>query len=124
MATFDVLQRTVDTLQCGLLVFLFGFWAYFRLSWRSHAFGIAVGLGTLISVNLATAAIRSQIEPATPTLGSNLCTLVGEASNLGCVLLWLAYILSPERPQQPVVRSLPEYDLENWNQELRRFLQQ
>ena len=51
MSGFYVLQRTVDVLLCGLLLFLFAFSGFVGLSWRSQAFGIALGLGILATVS-------------------------------------------------------------------------
>src|SRR5579859_4398512 len=57
-ATTFASDRAVSVLQCGLLISLFLFSRYFRLGWRSPAFGIALGLGTFASAELAVAAIR------------------------------------------------------------------
>jgi hypothetical protein len=42
----------------------------------------------------------------------------------GCVLIWIFYLVAPEREPQMTVNALPKYDLEIWNQELQRLLQQ
>ena len=40
-----------------------------------------------------------------------------------CVLIWLAYLWLPERVSQFAVKSVPEHDLETWNEELQRLIQ-
>jgi len=120
MLATNTLDRTVSLLQCGLLLSLLIFSRYFALSLRSHAFGIALGLGTYASVQLATSAVllyvgsTSNPFPNFLTMGTYHC----------CVLIWMFYLLMPERTSYLALRELPKHDLEIWNQELQRLLQQ
>src|SRR5690349_16095370 len=52
LSAISILSRAVSLVQSGLLVFLFVFASALGLSWRSYAFGIAVGLGLYSTVNL------------------------------------------------------------------------
>jgi len=121
---FFLVQRSVNILQCGLLLFLLLFSRYFNLPLRSYAFGIAIGLGILAAVNLATAAIRSQVEPAGWGPANRVMNVVGEGAYLACVLVWFAYLLFPKKELGAEVRVLPQHDLETWNEELERLLHQ
>ncbi len=112
-----ILDRTVSLMQCGLLMFLFLFSRYFALSWRNYAFGIALGFGILASSELANSAIRSQI-----AVGSYLLDSLGMAAYHCCVLIWIFYLVAPERTSYRRPIQLPEQDLEVWNQELQRLL--
>ena len=52
-----ILEQTIYLIECGLILFLFLFAAYFKLSWSRSAFGITLGLGCLghrTSCNLGT----------------------------------------------------------------------
>jgi len=40
-----------------------------------------------------------------------------------CVLIWMFYLMRPEREAQQAPKTLPKYDLDIWNQELQRLLQ-
>jgi uncharacterized membrane protein len=124
MSGFFVLQRTVDALSCGLLLVLFAFPRLIGFSWRSQAFGIALGLGILASVSLATSAIRSQVEPIARNQTVEIIELIVQGTYLSSLLVWIAYLFMPERALRPVVKTLPEHDLETWNQELQRLLHQ
>lgn len=112
-------DRAVMVLQCGLLVALFLFSRYFVLSWRSRAFGIALGLGAFASAELAIMAMRLYI-PGTdeafdlPSMGIYHL----------CVLVWILYVARAEREPRVTVNTLPTCDLEIWNSELQRLLQQ
>jgi len=117
------LDRTVSVLQCGLLISLFLFSRYFALSWRSQAFGIALGLGVFASVELATSAVWLHLGD----FGNALVNLITMATYNCCCVIWIIYLMAEDRkPQHPRKRlaELPRYDLEIWNQELQRLLQQ
>lgn len=119
MQVTNTLDRTVSLLQCGLLLSVFIFSHYFALSLRSYAFGIALGLGTYASVQMATSAVllyvgsTSNRLPNFLTMGAYHC----------CVLIWMFYLAVPERQTHHAVNPLPEHNLDIWNQELHRLLQ-
>ena len=118
MSIVHVLHRAASILQCGLLIGLFFFSSYLGLSWRSYIFGIALGVGAVASGDLIAAAIRSQTGYTYNvflnyfTMGIYHCSVV----------VWIFYLLAPERISQYNLKTLPENDLELWNQELRRLL--
>jgi hypothetical protein len=114
-----ILDRTFSIVQCGLLISMFVFSRYFALSWRSSAFGIALGFGIFASVELASSAIRSQVGES----GNHFLDYFTMATYHLCVLIWLFYMLAPERPPKYNSNNLPDHDLDSWNQELRRLIQ-
>jgi hypothetical protein len=122
MSGFYILDRTVNTLLCGLLVLLFVFPRLVGLFWRSQAFGIALGLGILAALGLATSAIRSQVEPIARNQLVDIMDVVTHATYLSSIVIWMAYLLAPQRASQAVVKNLPDHNLETWNEELRRLL--
>ena len=127
MAVVFVLNRTVDFLLCGLLLVLFTFRRYFGLTWRSYAFGIALGLGVSASMDLAADAIHSQVEPITRNLNTHLLDALTQGATLCSVLIWAAYVLArDDKPEDKPQfrRGVPQHDLESWNQELQRLLHQ
>lgn len=113
------LDRTVSVLQCGLLISLFAFSRYFALSWRSHAFGIALGLGIFASVELATSSVWLHLG----YFGDRTVNLFTMAIYHLCVLIWMFYLLRPERATSYVLNPLPKNDMEIWNNELQRLVQ-
>jgi hypothetical protein len=116
----SVLDRTISILQCGLLMLLFLVSRHFALSWRNYAFGLALGFGVFASVELATSAIRSQIGSSR----ADFIDLVVMAAYHCCVLIWIFYLVAPERITYRTPNKLPEDDLGVWNEELQRLLQQ
>jgi hypothetical protein len=120
--TYIVTSRTVHILECGQLVFLALFSGYFRLPWRSRAFGIVLGLGILSSTSLAINTIHSQMAATAWTASEYAFLLVNDSTYLVAVVVWLYYLLAPERSPQSASSSLPPHDLDPWNQELERLL--
>ena len=119
-AALFVTSRAISIVQCGLLMFLLLFSRYFGLSWRNYVFGTVLGLGVYASVQLATTAILTQFGP---NFRSETFNLILMATYHCSVLIWLVYFLSPEPALRPV-KTVPSHDLEGWNQELQRLLQQ
>ena len=78
-----------------------------------------MGLGTYASVQMATSAVLLYVGSTTNRL-PNFITM---AAYHCCVLIWLWYLIVPERKPKYPSKALPEYDLEIWNQELQRMLQ-
>jgi hypothetical protein len=113
------LDRTVSVLQCGLMISLFVFSRYFALSWRSPAVGIALGLGILASVALATSTIRLHLG----VFGNHALNFFTMATYHCCVLIWMFYLMAPARERRHTSMTLPQSDLHIWNQELERLLQ-
>jgi len=112
-------DRTASVLQSGLLISLFLFSRYFALSWRSHAFGIALGLGIYASVSLATSSIWLHLG----VFGNRALDLFTMATYHLCVLIWMFYLLRPERATSYVLNPPPKHDLDVWNNELQRLVQ-
>jgi hypothetical protein len=123
MSALYAMERNVNVLLCGLLIVLFALAQYFRLSWRSQVFGIALGLAVMTASDLGAYAVRSQIEPIARNLSTDILDFITQGATLCCVLIWTVYVVAPERKPQAVA-LLPQHDLETWNQELERLLHQ
>jgi hypothetical protein len=118
MAASLVVDRSVQLVQCGLLLFLFAATAYLRLSWRSHAFGIAMGFGVFLGVTLAEVAVRAQVG----LISDGTLNLVKMASYTCAVLVWMTYLLAPQRAEAPAATPRVE-NVKSWNQALLQLLQ-
>ena len=112
-----VLEGSANIVLCGLILALFLSSTYLNLIWNRPTFGIALGFGVLCSLELARAAIRSQIG-----LSAHLTLdLFDMATYHICVLIWLFYLIIPER-KPSIPDNVPDNDLESWNQELETLL--
>jgi hypothetical protein len=112
-------EQSIYMIECGLILFLFWFAAYFKFRWSRPAFGIILGLGISACVHLATWALMAK--PNFPARYQILLVFLNMATYHVCVLIWFYYLLVPEKvvPKPPVP---PEHKLEVWNQELERLL--
>lgn len=106
-----VLEEATRVVEVGLLMFLFGASAAFGLHWKQAEFGIALGLGLFVAVQLTTVTLRSQLGlQAWQVL--NVVSILAFNSSL---LVWLGYLLAPERVTS--TGEVPKRaQLEQWNQ--------
>ena len=106
-----VLEEATRVVEIGLLMFLFGASAAFGLHWKQAEFGIALGLGIFVAVQLATVSLRSEV-------GSQAWQVLNVVSILAfdsSLLVWLGYLLAPERVTS--TGEVPKRaQLEQWNQ--------
>jgi len=112
-------EETARIVEVGLLAFLFAFSRVFGLHWRQNVFGIALGLGIFTSVELAGIALHTRLGAA----AYQGFALARALAFNGSVLIWIGYILAPERVTS--VAELPKRDqLEQWNQAMMELIRQ
>jgi hypothetical protein len=93
VAGLMVLQRSVALVEIGLIMLLFLFCRWFGLTWRDHVFGIALGFGIMASFMLASGSIRTHLGKA----AERMYEYASPASYTLAVLIWVVYVLLPER---------------------------
>jgi hypothetical protein len=116
-----VLLQSLYMIECGLVLFLFLFAAHFKLHWNSRTFGIALGLGVLSCEHLGAWAVTAS---GTLVDRRHLLDFLNMATYHLCVLIWFYYFLVPQKSATTSAVSLPENNLDIWNRELERLLQQ
>jgi hypothetical protein len=117
-----LLEQTVFVIESGLILFLFLFAAYFRLAWDRLSFGILLGFAISACVHLATWATIANASPSEQV--RTLFAFLNMGTFHLCVLIWLYYVLVPQKVARKSVVPLPENNLAVWNRELERLLQQ
>ena len=106
-----VAAEATRIIEVGLLMFLFLFSTAFGLHWRTQVFGIALGLGVFTAVDLVNVTLRSYFGDG----AVNVLNLARGAAFCLSVLMWIGYLLAPERVASS--RDVPERaQLEQWNQ--------
>jgi hypothetical protein len=119
MAAFVVVEQAGRIAEVGLIIFLFSFSRVFGLHWRQGVFGIALGVGLFITVELVGITMRAYFGiVASPALN------VARVLSFNCSLLvWIGYLLAPERVTTTV--DLPKTaQLERWNQAIMELIHQ
>jgi|ERR1700733_616136 hypothetical protein len=118
----NLLEQTTYLIECGILVSIFLFAAYFHLSWPRQVFGISLGLGVSACVHLATWALIDN--SGLPYSTRLILTFVNMATYHACVLIWFYYLLVPPKVATKSTVPLPENSLDIWNRELERLVHQ
>jgi hypothetical protein len=114
-----VLEEATRIIEVGLLMCLFLLSSAFGLHWRQQVFGIALGLGFFIAVELIMVTIREQLGGGS----QNLLNLVRVAAFDVSLLIWIGYLLAPERVSAKA--ELPQRSqLEQWNQAVMELIKQ
>lgn len=108
-----IFEEATRIVEVGLFMFLFVASAAFGLHWKQAEFGIALGLGLFVAVELAAVTLRSQFGlHGQPWAVLNLVRVLAFNTSL---LVWLSYLLAPERVISQV--EVPKRaQLEQWNQ--------
>ena len=114
-----VMEQAGRILEVGLLLFLFLFASAFGLHWRQYVFGIALGLGLFVTVELVAVTMRVQFGSASMAVFKIARTLSYNSS----LFIWIAYILAPELATSPI--AVPKRaQLEQWNQAIMELIYQ
>jgi hypothetical protein len=116
-----VLLQSSYVVDTGLALFLFLFAAHFKLIWNHQAFGIALGFGIVWCEHMAAwtlSASGAWIDKR------YLLDFVNMATYHLCVLVWFYFLLVPQKSVTTSTVPLPENNLDVWNRELERLLQQ
>jgi hypothetical protein len=114
-----VLEEATRTIEVGILIVLFMCTSAFGLHWRQSVFGIALGLGIFVSVELIAVTMRSQLSPAT----HNAFAVVRGLAYITSLIVWGTYMLLPERALDE--SQLPQRgQLEQWNQAVLELIHQ
>jgi len=108
-----LLERSVQLMQCGLLLLFVMFEKRLGLSWRSNGMSIVTGLGLLSAVELVTVFMRNRF-PATNGVMDTV--FMGYfCLNLG---FWMVMFLLPE-PQRKTAQDSPARIIfQRWNEAL------
>jgi hypothetical protein len=114
-----LVEEAARILEVGLITFLFLFSGVFGLHWRQSIFGITLGLGIPSVAEL----VAVTVAPRTDLQVRQLLNLAHLACfDLG-LLIWLTYVLMPERVT--VAREIPKRaQLEQWNQAVMELIHQ
>jgi hypothetical protein len=117
--TILIVQRCVDIVQCGMVIFLLAFCKRLCISWRRQSFGIVIGFGLFAGVELLANSFYSGSH-----IHGVLTTLLKLSAYDLSVFLWFAYtflnrvesavpILVPQRWDEALTEINPQSDAES-----------
>jgi hypothetical protein len=112
------LERSVEIVQGGLLLFLAVASSLLALEWKPRTLWIALGVGLFTSVNLITYTVRFQ----TGISSQQTLSLISNAAYDCAVLFWVrAFYAQPKRELQRD-QQLTFWDVQSWNRALLQML--
>ena len=118
-AAFMAVEQASRIIEAGLLCFVFLFASAFGLHWRQYVFGIAVGLGIFVAVELVAVTMRVQFG----VTANPIFNIVRSVSYNLSLMIWIGYILAPELAMQP--SEMPKRSqLEQWNRAVMELIYQ
>lgn len=103
-------QRCIQVIQCGLILFLLVFCKYLGVSWRQHSFGISLGFGGAAGLELMMVALFASGQVKLPAV--NMADMF--ACNLS-ILVWIGYMATKIEAHQVVGNALIT---QRWEQSL------
>jgi hypothetical protein len=111
------MERSIQLIQTGVLLFLFLFSKLFGLSWRHHIFGMALGFGVYASTSLVASSLEAQFGKPVFAICSNL---LASSYAMGAYI-WSCYFLYKKSPD-PVSQIPSSGQLHQWNNALAGLL--
>ncbi|HEY6350556.1 MAG TPA: hypothetical protein VI636_14210 [Candidatus Angelobacter sp.] len=118
-AAFLVVEQAVRILEVGLLLFLFLCASAFGLHWRQYTFGMALGLGIFVTVELVALTMRIQFG----ITANSLFNMVRSISFNSSLFIWIGYLLAPELATS--ASEMPKRaQLEQWNKAVMELIYQ
>jgi hypothetical protein len=116
-----ILLQSCYIVECGLLLSLFVFAAYFKLVWNGRDFGIALGFALVFCQHMGAWAVLAS---GVWVDKNHIVDFLNGLTYHVAVLLWCYYLLVPHKSATTSAVPLPENNLAIWNRELERLLQQ
>ncbi len=111
------LERSVQLLRCGVLLFIWVFATRLGISWRHHVWGIVFGLGIDSGISLITAAVHA----TTGTMCGDWLTRIPHYGYFASTIIWAVYLWQPEPERGPLTLehlSLIQYALDSYRKVL------
>lgn len=111
-----VLSRTVRIVQVSLMLLTVLLAAHTRVPWPHHVFGIAMGFGMYIAVDLVTLHVRSEAGG----LFDGVLSVIRPASYLLALVVWGAFMVIPE--PAPKSTEVEAAQIAAWDKSLQELL--
>lgn len=115
---FEVVNFCANLINVGFLLALLVFTRVLHISWKSLPAGIVLGFGVISSAEMGATSLLS----AFGTGGVIPGDMLRLAAFSVCSMIWLVYLLLPERTPEFVGAGLRKSEIESWDQELRRMV--
>lgn len=113
-AAILIVQRSIQLMQCGLLLLLLLFETRLGLSWRSHSMSIGLGLGSFSAMALILCYVQNHLPPGQ----ASLVPMISTVSSIAVSAFWGVSLLLPEPQRKNVLDSPSRLIFQRWNESL------
>lgn len=118
MTAFETLSFSTNLIAIGLLFVLVAFTRFLGVRWRSLPAGVALGFGITASAEMVSGPLMSHLGRS----GYVTVDIVRMSAFHVCALVWLIYILLPEKHRSLSENRVQISELETHLQELQRIV--
>jgi hypothetical protein len=122
MAAFETLQFSANLVKLGLLLVLLVCTIALEISWKSLPAGLALGFGIQSSAEMGASALYSALYPAFGKPGLLRVDMIGMIAFLFCTMIWLVYIVRPEKTFEFKDKGLPLSELDLLDQQMQKMM--
>jgi len=112
-AAITMIDRSLMLMQCGLLMLLIIFEKRLKISWRSYAASITLGVGVTAAVSLLTSVMATSESSYNQTL-----FLAYQVITVGFFAYWGIMLQRPEPQRKNVLDSPSRLIFQRWNEVL------
>jgi hypothetical protein len=116
VGAINLLEHSIQLMQCGLLLLLVVFEKYFSLPWRSQGMFIALGLGTYAALDMMISYTAGRF----PGISGPLDMINGFAS-VALSAFWLYAMMLPQPQLKSAQDSPKRLVLQRWNEALTAY---
>jgi hypothetical protein len=110
-AAVQAVEQAARVFEVGLLMILFICSAAFGLHWKQAEFGVALGLGFFVTIELLAVTLR----PMVGHPGALLLNVMRIAAFDCSLIIWMGYLLAPPERVTTTI-GVEKAQLEQWNQ--------
>ena len=122
MTAFQTLQFSANLVKLGLLLTLLVCTIGLKISWKSLPAGLALGFGVQSSAEMGASALYSAFYPALGKPGLLKVDMISMVAFLFCTIIWLVYIVRPEKTFEMEHKGLQLSELELLDQQMQKMM--
>jgi hypothetical protein len=122
MTVFQTLDFSANLVKLGLLLVALVCTIGMKIPWKSLPAGLALGFGVQSSAEMGASALYSALYPAFGKPGLVTVDMIGMIAFLFCTVIWLVYIVRPEKTFEFKDKGLRVSELKLLDQQMQKMM--